>query len=292
MRNALIAYLITTSTLAAAQAWCAPQATWVYDTGNPSFASQTRITYVSDTVVDGFQAQRLDRTTQLVQQGGLFTASIAGLVTRTNGDVVWEWNDNAWDTLYWFSAQPGDHWQPFWHYGEQCADHAWHVISIGTTTEWGIPLRTVTAELRAFGESLGWEPFTFTERIGGGGGHIFPGLPPCGAIIECYCSFSCYRDTDIETGPFCELTLEVSAPSAGASPLLAPNPTMGITRVDWPGKGSFAVRAFDRHGRLVGEWGPVGAGTSVDMSGLSPGLYELVFLAPDHEQTRTRLLVH
>ena len=156
--------------------------------------------------------------------------------------------------------------------------------------EWGIPLRTVT-ELRAFGEFLGMEPFTFTERIGGGGGHIFPSLPPCGPIFECYCSFSCYRDTDIETGQFCELTLEVNAPSSGAGPLVAPNPTTGITRMDCPGKGSFVVRAFDRHGRLAGEWGPVSTVTFVDMSGLSPGLYHLLFLAPDHEQPRSRLLI-
>ena len=81
---------MVTSALASAPAWCPPGASWVYDTGNHWFASQTRITYVSDTLVDGFQAQRLDRSTQLVQQGSLITTSSVGFVTRTNGDVRWE----------------------------------------------------------------------------------------------------------------------------------------------------------------------------------------------------------
>jgi hypothetical protein len=189
-----------------AQSWCPPGARWVYDVGNPWSVAQEQLTYAGDTIVDGHVSQRIDRLFRMVQPMNV-TTNWAPIFTRTDGDVVWEWDGTNWDTLYWFSAVPGDHWQPLWPYEESCPDHAWLVLDTSTTWVDAIPLRTLLLDITMQGAPAG-QPFTIHERTGGGGGFGFPGLPPCGAIYECFCTFICYQDQDINSmNTPCEITL-------------------------------------------------------------------------------------
>ena len=211
MRNAWVAYWMMTSALASAQAWCPPGAVWKY-AGLPlpgqCIASEDIFVFLGDTIVDGYEAQRIVRTTQVVWQGDLITYPAVTNVTRTNGEVVWGWNANAWDTLYWFTAQPGDQWQSAW-LGAVCPDHRWHVLDTSTVIIGGIPLRAVEAEIRANNIPIEYPTRTFIERIGGGGGYLFPDTPPCAEVIECVSSLVCYQDDEIVDDTSCELTLSV-----------------------------------------------------------------------------------
>jgi len=292
MKASILSSILIVPTLAAAQAWCPPGAVWNYgsgDSGDQCLPAQSRFIYSGDTVVDGYLGQRIDRFTQLIWQGTVNESSAFAGVTRTNGDVVWEWNGTTWDTLYWFSAIPGDNWQPFWPYQQDCPDHAWFVLDTFTTVMDGVNLRSMNAEIRENGEPTGvWS--TFTERLGRGAGIVFPGIAPCGGVFECAWGLICYQDDEIGTSDPCELTLGVPSWSADPVATARPNPSDGYTRLTWPGREGFSVRAFDLNGRQAGEWGSLRPDTPLDLSHLTPGLYELVLTTPDGKSARIRLL--
>ncbi|HPF66299.1 MAG TPA: hypothetical protein PLC20_01365, partial [Flavobacteriales bacterium] len=81
-----------------AQSWCPPGAQWIYDAGSPWITALEQLTYSGDTIVDGYPAQRIDRVYQQTSPMNV-VASWNPFFTRTNGDVVWEWNGTEWDTL-------------------------------------------------------------------------------------------------------------------------------------------------------------------------------------------------
>lgn len=259
-----------------AQSWCPPGAQWVYDVGDPWISSSLQLTYTTDTIVDGFPAQRIDRTYQQTQPMNVIT-SWDPFFTRTNGNVVWEWDGTTWDTLYWFSAVPGDHWQPFWPYQEDCPDHTWQVLDTSTSVVSGVPLRTQLLELTETGIPTG-QTLTIRERMGGGGGFGFPGIPPCGAIYECYCTFSCYQDQDIvPVGGPCALSL--SAPTLmdrDQGLQVFPNPASDVVSIVLPyGTSMQRVEVLGMDGRLVRTLQP-DHGTSIfPLAGLNAGLYLL-----------------
>ena len=259
-----------------AQSWCPPGAQWIYDVGSPWITALEQFTYSGDTIVDGYPAQRIDRVYQqtspmnVVATGGFF-------FTRTNGDVVWEWNGTEWDTLYWFSALPGDHWQPFWPYQEVCPDHAWQVQDTSTTVVSGIPLRTLLLEITESGVPTG-QTQTIYERMGGGGGDGFPGLPPspCGGIYECYCAFGCYQDQDIvPVGGPCALSL--SAPTLmGRDQGLQvfPNPVSDVVTIVLPDRTPMPrVEVLGMDGRLVMTLHPDNGTSTYPLTSLNAGLY-------------------
>ncbi len=251
MRTATLIGFLIFATLAFTQSWCPPGAVWGYDTGNPWFEGQAKYMYTGDTVVDGHSAQRITQWTQMIWQGTFIENGPAHFFTRTDGDVVWEWNGAVWDTLYWFSAVPGDHWQPFWPFGEDCPDHAWHVTDTATVIIDDVPLRRIWVEMRENGELSGnWT--MFTERIGGGGGFIFPGLPPCGAIYECYCTYGCYRDDEINSDNSCMLTLALTEAQSGNEVLqMHPNPGNTTFQLSGLGHRPAHLRLLDLQGRVV-----------------------------------------
>ena len=260
-----------------AQSWCPPGAQWIYDVGSPWITALEQFTYSGDTIVDGYPAQRIDRVYQQTSPMNV-VASWNPFFTRTNGDVVWEWNGTEWDTLYWFSAVPGDHWQPFWPNMADCPDHAWLVLDTSTTVVSGIPLRTLLLELTELGVSTGQQPLTIRERFGGGGGFGFPGNAPssCGGVYECYCTFGCYQDQDIvPVGGPCALSL--SAPTLmGRDQGLQvfPNPVSDVVTIVLPDRTPMPrVEVLGMDGRLVMTLHPDNGTSTFPLTGLNAGLY-------------------
>ncbi len=280
----LIAFgLCVSCGIAAAQSWCPPGARWKFDTGNPWTASQVLCNYVGDTVIDGNDAQQIEQVFQLTQHFGtdtLIQHNWGSRFTRTNGNVVWEWNGTVWDTLYWFSAEPGDEWQPFWAFGEVCPDHVIHVVDTSTVVVDGVPLRSLSVEVWEAGVSMGvWG--SITERIGGFGGNVFPGLPPCGGIYECFCSFICYQDQDINPDGDCVLPLTVGVheevPALNDQDLIAyPDPgddILHITLSSAPASWTLAMTAIS--GEVVLRSSGRGSAMQLNTSGLASGSYVL-----------------
>lgn len=257
-----------------AQQWCPPGAQWVYDTGNPLLDSEMQLAYAGDTMIDGFPAQRIDRLSRMFWQGTLTETVQPSGFTRTDGDVVWEWNGIEWDTLYWFSALPGDEWQPFWPFGEVCPDHSWHVMDTATIVVDGISLRRIWVELRENGIGNGnWT--MITDRIGGGGGFVFPGLAPCGPIFECYCAFVCYRDDQINSNDDCEMTVGASEHLSQSMPFgVSPVPAASaISVTNETGSLVEVFEIYDLSGRLVLRRQLMSTSSVIDISGLTKGWY-------------------
>jgi hypothetical protein len=277
--------------LASAQSWCPPGAAWKYSAGETNtecLPSQALRFYAGDTLVDGYPAQRIDQSTQVVWQGTVTAGTGFFGVTRTDGDVVWEWSGSSWDTLYWFSAGPGDHWQPFWlEDGAQgCPDHAWFVLDTFTTVMDGVPLRSMHAEIRENGVSTGISS-TFIERIGIQSG--YSGEAPCGGVFECAWGFVCYMDNEIGASNPCELTLGVPSASMSTEALAWPNPSNGAVSVTWPGHSRYSIQLHDASGRRILEWPPARSVVSMNLESLQRGLYELVLVDPEGNMTVLRL---
>lgn len=194
----MIALVIATITAAQAQSWCPPGARWLFDTGNPWQVAQTEVTYVGDTIVDGFVSQKLERHYKLVQSFGndtLIEGYHTPWITRVEGDMVLDKVEGVWDTLFHFGAVPGDSWQSNWLDGLECPDHTLHVVDTATVLIDGVALRQLDLDIYFEGVPIGWGGVAITERIGGA---FWLGPPPCG-VYECYCTMICYQDNQVST---------------------------------------------------------------------------------------------
>lgn len=238
-----------------AQNWCPPGATWKFDTGSPWGASQHRIEYIEDTIIDGYVAQRLGQSGILTDLWGIDTLiNTVGIdfFTRTNGDVVWEYNGTSWDTLYWFSAVPGDQWSAieFLNSGA-CPTAKWVVADTFTTNVYGIPLHAL--DLIGMDDDWQWGQTTIIERIGGEGQAIFPAQTLCGGIVECYCNRLCYSDQDINPNSSCAITLRVDELGLAASQLgLFPQPASDKVQISSTnGKPITQLLVSDARGKIV-----------------------------------------
>ena len=114
-----------------AQIWCPPGAEWIMKPDfNLPMSGNSRVYYAGDTVLGGIPGQRLGAETFFVNWGDtvIQNSEVAtGMVTSSTADVVSVWSIDSltWDTLFWFSALPGDRWQ---------APHL-HIVP-GNPTEW------------------------------------------------------------------------------------------------------------------------------------------------------------
>ena len=205
---------------------------------------------------------------------------------------MWEWNGAEWDTLYWFSAVPGDSWQPFRPLWDYCPDHAWLVLDTSTTVVSGIALRTLLLEMTAGGEPTGQTQMIY-ERFGGGIGLSFPGMHTCEFINECFCTFQCYQDQDIipQDEP-CALPLGLWERNDPA-PVIHPVPASETLTVRLPAQRLLeAVEVFAMDGRRVLMAGRGdGTTTTIDVQQLPAGMYVLHVLSTDGQRYASPIVI-
>lgn len=270
---------------AQAQVWCPPGARWIYDTGSPGITSQTQFTYIGDTIVDGSSAQRISQEgfiSELFGNDTLIETGGQDIITRSEEGVVFRWieADLAWDTLYWFSAEPGDEWTPGWAFGEVCeADFRLLVLDTGSMVVQGIWLRSLIVQRLSGPEPVG-DPELIAERLGTITGYFEP-IAGCNSVFECYCSFQCYSDADLSypmVGEPCALALGSGSQERSRMIVqISPN----------PGRDEFNLRSLpalkeivvrDVAGRPVVNLAPVGS-DHVSTITWPPGCYvvEAVF---------------
>ena len=259
------------------QSWCPPGATWKYDTGSWTGVSHSIFHYASDTIIEGFDAQRIDQVSYIVELFGndtLIEDHGPALYTRSNDDVVWQWIEqiNDWDTLYWFGAVPGDVWQPHWAYDENCPSTYLTVIDTGSVTIGNVVLRSLTVQ-KTDGEIV--EEALLIERIGNTTGY-FEWFGGCVVANECFCFYLCYSDAEIDhpdNGQTCGLSLNVSDLFTDEEQLLiSPNPAWAVIRLEHPIPTSH-VQIFDRLGALVLAKDVSRLHNLIDISHLTSGSY-------------------
>lgn len=149
MKGPLSAFAVLISVTAQAQSWCPPGATWTHEYADAlgGYFGVQKVEYVGDTILGGYTAQRLEQTHVVAPSGSTNYASYNSfsLFTRSDSAVVFIWDGvGAYDTLFWFGAEPGDQWRaPGW------PDDGNIVLTVSDTATVdvdGVPLRRLVVE--------------------------------------------------------------------------------------------------------------------------------------------------
>jgi hypothetical protein len=277
MRTALLP-LALLPLLANAQSWCPPGATWTYGTDFISLYGYSQYVYVSDTTVGGQLAHRIDAQGAMSYFGqpqvDEWTQPIAAITTQI-GDVVslWSATDQAWDTLFWLSAVPGDGWiRPAGLYGPCDPPDSLVIVDTATVVYDGLALRKWTVEQRSDGGSMFTE--SFTERLGWTM-NLSP-YPAC-MIVDGPVGMRCYSDQDISvnfTGLGCETLVGISDLSAPLPLSVFPNPGTSHFTLNLP-PGPHTITLFDATGRMVLQQRTTDARPVIDTETLPAGLYHI-----------------
>lgn len=259
-----------------AQIWCPPGAEWIMKPDfNLPMSGNSRVYYAGDTVLGGIPGQRLGAETFFVNWGDtvIQNSEVAtGMVTSSTADVVSVWSIDSltWDTLFWFSALPGDRWQ---------APHL-HIVP-GNPTEWievqdtatvvidGMPLRQLNVVQVCEGN---WPPDwggQITERLGYWTPFNFP--LSCGTASG-FWELVCYNDSSISytTGSGCDFLLSVQEPPA-APIVILPNPGTDHFTLELP-PGAHMIEVFDALGQCMLSERSAGKMT-VNTGSLEKGIY-------------------
>lgn len=234
------------------------------------------MSYRADTVVDGQQAQVIDRyaaiqypqPTQPVYGGPpVITYTPVAVITRFADEVVLLWSGTEWDTLYWFGAEVGQGWTMAHADESVCAPNV--VTAAGTDLIDGVPHR--------------WLDFANASRVYERIGSLLDSYMHCPKLIfDGPVGIRCYSDAEI-TYPTavvnCTALAGVDEPAAEASPAIHPNP--GNERLTLapllPGS---RIALLDAAGRILQEQRAVGQLLVIDAGALTVGAYLIRVTAP------------
>lgn len=270
MPRTLLLVLLSLSALAGkAQSWCPPGATWTYNAGM-YLQGYHQLTYVGDTLIGGEQAQVIDQYSAVqfpLPDPPYWTEpqisySPVAMITRTEDDVVSLWQDNQWDTLYWFGASIGDHWYAPHVTDTTCAPFV--VQDTGTTVFDGVPLRWIELE--------SW--YRVYERIGSTW-DIMLFCPNW--LIDGPTGMRCYSDDQITfSAPGwnygCNSMAGIGDAEAARELLIHPNPGSEHLTLSLP-VGSHIITLFDAIGCIVLEERVSGERTTISTAHLPAGVY-------------------
>jgi hypothetical protein len=261
-----------------AQSWCPPGATWVHSYADQAFGGAqgvTRIVYEGDTLVGALTAQKLRETTVTAPWGSSDYVSYTNatpIITRYSDGIVfvWDWG-NAYDTLMWFSASPGQFWS-----GPGMGDDPFArltVLDTSTVVIDGVALRQLLIE-RSFWE---WAPpDTLRERMG----FSFNYLNGWSWFItdQPWAGLRCYSDDEITFTSAnvtdCGFTLRVNEFSAGSVLDIFPNPGTIHFSLTLP-PGPHTITLFDATGRMVLEQRTSEERPVIGTEHLPAGLYRI-----------------
>jgi len=268
-------FVVASYSGASAQQWCIPGATWHY---SEHWQHENLISYMytGDTLINGI-------TGQVIQQGPSYVFIDPPIhITRAEEGVIYlfqdfpQWNFSRWDTLIWFDADPGDHWEHL-EYVDWACPCPFNVIDTGHVLLEGQWLRTVDVSNPCFSGGL---QFRYTERIGS---ELILFVPACeydgipdGPLLRCYSD----EDMIIETGiaPGCAGDASVRD-GEGSELVLFPNPGVGMVyvRSTHDRVSAAQVKILDVQGRIVARSTGSALALGLNLGHLAPGCYRFVF---------------
>ncbi|MBX2980598.1 MAG: T9SS type A sorting domain-containing protein [Flavobacteriales bacterium] len=278
MRTTLLA-LALLPLLAFAQSWCPPGATWTFGYTDilGGVVGHARVDYTADTVLAGLPAQRLEVNVNAYSYPtqSYWTEQPAGVWFTTGTDAIvqlWQPNEQAFDTLYWFTAAPGDRWSVPWTYGGVpdfiVLDTLWTTLS-------GQALRQVVVGL----DGPSPEPIdTLTERLGFM--EIFiNAISPMFLVDQPFGGLRCYSDNELQwTNPTlqfgCTSLVGLANHDRSMATSIFPNPGTTNFTLDLPPR-PHSITLFDATGRMVLQQRTTDARPVIATEALPAGLYRI-----------------
>ena len=272
MRRSLLLLSITISITCIAQSWCPPGATWTYEAGM-FLAGYNRMSYTGDTLIDGYSAQIIDRTSAIQypqpQPGGwtqpYYEYTPVAVITRFEDDVVYVRGGEVWDTLYWFGAMVGDQWSMAHVNDTTCASFI--VSATGIDTIDGVPLR--------------WLDFEASPRLYERIGSVWDMFMYCpNWIVDGPMGIRCYSDDEMSA------ILTVNSDQYGCNWLMGiselarsqihihPNPGTDHLNLQLP-PGDHHLKIFDQLGRSVIGMDRISDQAVIGTTSLPPGIYSV-----------------
>lgn len=272
---------------AQAQVWCPPGATWHREFWYSTSEASWDETYVGDTLVDGFLAQRIVFTGAMILGPGTPTE----MTIPISGEEFTALEDSlllvriaatptaVWDTLLRFDALPGDQWFLPGHdliCSEVSTSDLMQILDTGHVDVDGVTLRYWD-----FGFFWPTNPLVWAGRYYERFGHphaLIP-QPTCGVATEGFAS-SCYRDDELLfPNPFspsadCGITLNAPEVANGQPFVISPNPGTDHILMTLP-PGAHVIALFDALGRPVRQLYSSGGQFVVDTQQLASGVYSV-----------------
>ncbi len=271
MRNlhALLSSLLALASFA--QQWCVPGATWHYSDGWGS-DHYTKYVYTGDTLIEGVVGNIIRFN---VSDGPWIYPTY---VTRAEDDVIYRLQDFSdmgggpqWDTIIWFGADPGDHWDQL-QLGDFGCSCPFNVVDTGHVEFGGQWLRSIDVSNPCF---KGGSQYRYIERIGSEFGLFFDDCWGSGFFFDP--TLRCFSDEgmDYTSGltPSCDWGVGMNAES-DAAPMTIHLLNAGTILVEGlPRTGSMEVQFIDAAGRiLLAPRLPPGERT-IAVGGLASGCY-------------------
>lgn len=252
LRTSLLTIVAGLSLGSQAQSWCAPGAEWLFNFGSQQANGVRRAWYSGDTLVGGLPCQRIDQLVlayePVIPFGSPFSFQDTPIITHGQGDLVqlWDAGSQSFDTLAWYGAAPGDHWDVP-HFP---APARFDVLDTGTAVVAGVPLRYLVVEEPVVMGVLD----TLWERIGFG----YYYLRPTETLLVDFTTTGlvCYKDDTITQfngwftpGHLCDFTLGMSEAEVQQ---VKPYPNPGLDQVMLSLEpGTHTVVLLDATGREV-----------------------------------------
>jgi hypothetical protein len=281
MRTALLALPIFVSAFLNAQSWCPPGAQWNYQIQGLMLDGCVVRTYVGDTVIDGWNAQRIHESGFRIEYWSGDTVALdSDRYTSIQGSTLFLWgafsDPVGWDTLHRFDATIGDRWFPP-HADSVCLDGYASMLEVMDTSSLVIDGYMLRRWTMTYLDALGQPTWNFDvlERLGPLTGlEILPGgciIIEYGEVLSCYTDQEIsYNDAYWPYGCASVLGLRQDPPEPGIS--LSPNPgTDHFTMQSPPGPNTITMH--DALGRSVLVQRTTGGNVEVDTSDLPPGTY-------------------
>ena len=240
-----------------------------------------RFTYTGDTIIDGFISQRIDSYLEYHYYPFDTTYSFPGgpYYTSVSGGLIRIWDGVAFDTLYDFSAVPGDHWLASMPEGGESWVYS-VVADTGTLVIDGLSLRFLALQ----------SGDTIAERLGQLNGYF---LPWVGMVVDdAGGPLRCYSDVDLDHIRWwwdfgCASWMGSEEPYILAGITLSPNP--GSDRLSIKGLGDATeLRIMDATGRIWRQERCVGPNQILSMATLPSGIYTVQALGPDGTERNAR----
>ena len=277
----VILFLSTSCATSAQTPFAPPGATWYYSWTGMTLHGYYLLEEAGDTTIQNIPCKKITHSVYSVDfLGNTATYNYPNRFVYSDSDRVFLYRENAFDTLFDFSLQVGDHYKL--SFGSECDTAVILITETGTMVINGEELRYYQAETGSDLNETWFFTGTITERIGGLTQWPF-GITSCEIDSDWGNEFRCYFDPEFgsfESGvePSCDYLVginEVTIQSPGFE--IFPNPARDILTLKFQGRNAVAtaIELLDMQGRTLMKY-PVPAHQEqlqLDISQLSGGVY-------------------